>query len=463
MQSDIAPSVGGQASVASSSNPSKAKSSRSTSVSRVIDDEPSGTMRITREPSPDPKPKKGKATKKSAKSTFSAKVDSGRVSPSNSVAISETRESTIAVNTQEDEEAPAKAAGKKKTSKKKAKKSKAPSVRVDNTDDERMDVDPEPVLNDPDATPMPPSRITMDSLGGWESFQAANLELEELARQLHIEGEFAAIGKKPSGSSKQTARAKPSSGKRVPQAAEKPPPDLWAWREREKSVGAKSVVTEMTEEEEVEKSLTGDDFEDEMGERENDEEPVPSPPTSRAPSRTSRAHSTSASTTVSSKTKAKVREMKESDKSRAAPTDSRMRVLKDEEMADGETPKASGIKGASTGVRPGPVVPSKPPLPFPSFDSDANGSNPFLVSRTVGGTGGSKSGIDALMAQLDAPLIMRDVDSRALTEEEREMTLEEWIRYNVEQRKELIRKEGRKWIDTFLEGAEGVREKIRAM
>jgi hypothetical protein len=434
----------------------------------VVEDSPEPTE-VLREPSPVLKPKKGKAVKKSGKATASAKPDSGRGSPSNSVAMSESRDSSVVASVQEGEDdVPTKATSKKKAPKKKSKKSKAPSVHAD--EDAQMDLEPEPVLDDPDVTPMPPSRVTMDSLGGWESFQAANLELEELARELHIEGEFAAIGK-PSTLSKQAGAPissavalKPPSKQRIPQAAEKPQPGLWEWREREKSVGAKSVVTEMTEEEEVEKSLAGDDLDDEE-EGQDDVDPVPSPPRSYAPSTISRAESTSASTTVSSKTKAKIREIKGSDRSRGAPTDTRVQALQDEEMADGETPKASRTKGVGAAGRAGSTVPSRPPLAFPtaSFDSDMNGSNPFLVARNLGGGDGSKSGIDSLMAQLDAPLISRDVDSRALTEEEREMTLEEWIRYDVERRKELIRKEGRKWIETFLESAEGMREKIRAM
>jgi hypothetical protein len=424
-------------------------------------------MEAPRKPSPDLKPKKGKAVKKSGKATASAKADSGRASPSNSVSMSE---SSAAVSVQEDEDdVPTKTTGKKKAPKKKSKKSKAPSVKVD--EDETMDVEPEPVLDDPDVTPMPPSR-TVDSLGGWESFQAANLELEELARELHIEGEFAAIGQ-PSASrpgsrpiTSGAATLKPPSKQRVPRAAETPPTGLWDWREREKSVGAKSVVTEMTEEEEVEKSLAGD-LDDDEEEEEDDVNPIPSPPRSRAPSTASRAQSTAASTTVSSKTKAKVREIQGSDKLRGVPADTRVQVLQDEEMADGETPKASRTKITGAAGRAGSTLPSRPPLVFPtaSFDSDMNGSNPFLVARNLsgGGDGGSKSGVDSLMAQLDAPLISRDADSTALTEEEREMTLEEWVQYDLERRKELIQKEGRKWIETFLENAEGMRERIRAM
>jgi hypothetical protein len=377
----------------------------------------------------------------------------------------------VGVSVEDEEDVPARGTNKKKAPKKKSKKEKAPSVKVDEA--ETMDVELEPVLDDPDVTPMPPSRVTMDSLGGWESFQAANLELEELARELHIEGEFAAIGK-PSASSKHgrpipsgAATLNPPSKSRVPQATGNPQPGLWDWREREKSVSAKSVVTEMTEEEEVEKSLAGDEIDDEEEPEEEDVDPIPLPPPSRASSTTSRAQSTSASTTVSSKTKAKVKEIKGSDKLKGAPTDTCVQVLQDEEMADGETPKASRTRGPGTAGRTGPTMSSRPPLVFPtaSFESDMNGSNPFLVARNLGGGGssGSKSGVDSLMAQLDAPLISRDVDSRALTEEEREMTLEEWIQYDVERRKELIRKEGRKWIETFLESAEGMRERIRAM
>lgn len=469
-----------QASVASSSRPttkepkqSRSKSVRSTSVSRTVEDEPP----VEREPSPEPKPKKGKGKKAKATSP------EGSVVPS----VSAVEEPELAV----------KPAAKKKASGKKSKSSaRAPSVSVSLvTDDETMDVDPSQGVEDLDLTPVPPTRAPKghdESLGGWESFQAANLELEELARELHIEGEFAAIGKKPvessrplasSGTSrtlasssatlkppsKSQARQAPPVEKPVQRAVEKSTAkastDPWAWREREKSVGATTGVSEaeMTEEEEVEKSLAGDEDEDDIideddapddtqGDEEEEEEEEDEPPPSLAPSTTSRAQSTSISTTVSSKTKAKIKDVKSA----------RVQILQDQdqEMADGETPKASRAKGPS-------AVPSRPPMNFPvaSFESDGHGSNPFLVARSSeqNTAGNSKSGLDALMAQLEAPMISRDVDSRALTEEEREMTLEEWIRYDVEKRKELIRREGRKWIETFLESAEGMREKIRAM
>ena len=485
-QIESAPPPLSQASVASSSKPapkepkqSRSKSVRSTSVSKVVEDEP---VQMEREPSPEPKPKKGKSKK--------TKATSERDSP-------EISESNVAVSMEEEPEAPVKKAGKKGASKKKSKSSaRAPSVSVSvATDDgDKMDVESaaSQAPDDQDITPVSPTRNTQqrdaESLGGWESFQAANLELEELARELHIEGEFAAIGKKSTvpqrmlasssttlGSSSATLkppsktqiRQAPSVEKPVQKPTEKAPADMWAWREREKSVGAKSVVseTEMTEEEEVEKSLAGDDDEEDPVEEDDapsaaddqeedeEEEEEDEPPRSLAPSTVSRVQSTSASTTVSSMTKAKIKEVKST----------RVQVLQDqdEEMADGETPKASRTMARGPGV-----LPPLPPMPFPaaSFDNDAHGSNPFLVTRGGGDNGDTmRSGMGALMAQLEAPTLSGDLDSRALTQEEREMTLEEWIRYDVERRKELIRREGRKWIETFLESAEGMREKIRAM
>ncbi|KAG8799987.1 hypothetical protein FRC18_008135 [Serendipita sp. 400] len=63
--------------------------------------------------------------------------------------------------------------------------------------------------------------------------------------------------------------------------------------------------------------------------------------------------------------------------------------------------------------------------------------------------------------QLEAPTLRSDVDSYRLTEEEREMTLEEWLMYDVEKRKDDVRREGRKMIELYLDNADRMREMIR--
>lgn len=402
------------------------------------------------EPKPEPtvtdKPKKGKRKK-------AEKV----------IVLTDTETEPISVHEEEDAtiKVPLKKNGVKKKSTKKAKSNRAASVTSQEPDD-AMEMD-EPASEagvEEDVTPiLARSTKEADSLGGWESMEAANLELEEMAKELDIEGEFKAIGRKPEPLTKSKPERAPTGSRTNKEASKKsavskktrskeekrsPSNDRWAWRE--KSVETRSVVTEpetvLTEEEEVEKSLAGDEDEEEEA------NVAPSGP-SRAPSAAlSHGLSATASTTVSSKTKAKIQEVKMA----KGPEGVAQKMLKvaemwreDEEMADMPTPKAKR------------TVPTTNPRVQPAATEDARMNT--STSSQLRNAGFNTS----MNTQLEAPTISADVNSYLLTEEEREMTLEEWIRFDVERRKEEIRIEGRKWIEGFLENAEAMRDKIRAL
>jgi hypothetical protein len=414
------------------------------------------------------KGKKGKTTKKEK---LDLDTELEFVLPPPKRAAPSNYEESIAPSVQEeDDDMSVKVPTKKKGTKKKtAKKSKAPSVVAseDLATEDGMDVDIR-TIPDEDVTPVPSNRMTMDSLGGWSSFQAANKELEALAKELHIEGEFAAIGKKPQKSQVEEATIKgkskagpflsgvPTTSK--PSKEKATQDNQWGWREREKSIGSRSAPTEaeMTEEEEVEKSLTGDEDDMHLDEDEDDQPVEPSLPPSRA---TSVALSTTASTTVSSKTKAKIKEVK------------KIKITKEQLGID---PRTLGLRQAETDEQATPKA-KRPMQKAPTISSSlrmdehpsqlappsaASDGNPFLLTA---GSGMMGPGSDSFMAALEAPTISTDANSFMLTEEEREMTLEEWIGFHMERRKEELRKEGRRWIDTFLENAEAYRERIRAM
>ncbi|KAG8817768.1 hypothetical protein FRC17_011102 [Serendipita sp. 399] len=356
----------------------------------------------------------------------------------------------------------------KKAPSKKSKKSKTPSAPPSIAASEDLDVEMSDLpardngreRKEPRETSIVQSRPPADSLGGWTSLDAAEQELEAMAKELHIEGEFAAIGKTSSSSSTKPSNAmksSTSSSKATTKGTH--PPNPWSWRAQ--SVSAQSVVTEadMTEEEEVEKSLAGDD--DDIGGMEDDdiERPTLSPPASREPSvgPSLKAASTVPSTTTTTKTKKKSKDMK----TPKAPSDPRTMALKKEAMedtADQPTPKARRTVESNT-----TTLVSRPTLPH--FDSSAKnpfaveaGSNPFFVPPSAT----ESAGMDVDMkGRLEAPTLRSDVDSYRLTEEEREMTLEEWVQYDVENRKDDIRREGRKMIEIYLDNAERMREMIR--
>ncbi|CAG8593259.1 16535_t:CDS:2 [Acaulospora colombiana] len=416
------------------------------------------------------KGKKGKATKKKEIVTMDSDFDLVLPPPKTAQSVHE-EQSVAASAPEESEDMAAKVPSKKKGAKKKAvKKSKtAPSVVAseDLATDDGMDVDIR-TIPDADITPIQSNRVTMDSLGGWSSFQAANKELEDYARALHIEGEFAAIGKKPQKTQieEATMKGKSKAGP-LPTVASTTSKSLkgkaaqenqWGWREREKSVGSRSAPTEaeMTEEEEVEKSLAGDEDDMHLDEDDDNELREPSLPPSRA---TSIALSATASTTVSSKTKAKIKEVKKVKTSKEQLiVDPRMANLRHVETDEQATPKAKRPMQHAPPISSSLRTEDHPSHHAPP--SAASDGNPFLLSAATGeaGIGGA-----SFLTALEEPMLLTDANSHMLTEEEREMTLEEWIAYDVERRKEVIRKEGRRWIDTFLENAEAYREKIRAM
>ncbi|PVF95879.1 hypothetical protein CPB86DRAFT_787558 [Serendipita vermifera] len=417
------------------------------------------------------KGKKGKATKKKEIVVMDGDFDLVLPPPKKATQPTHEEQSVAASAQEEDEDMPVKVPSKKKGAKKKGvKKSKAPPSVVASEDlatDDDMDVDIR-TIPDADVTPVQSNRMTMDSLGGWSSFQAANKELEEFARELHIEGEFAAIGQKPRRAQVEEATVKGKS-KAGPLSTEGPTvsrfleekttqDNQWGWREREKSVGSRSAPTEaeMTEEEEVEKSLTGDEDDMHLDEDDDNEPRELSLPPSRA---TSIALSTTASTTVSSKTKAKIKEVKKvktpKEQLIVDPRTASLRQVGADEQA---TPKAKRP------MQKGPTISSSLHMDdHPSHDPPplaASDGNPFLLST---GTGAMGPGSAFFLPELEGPTIPTDANSFMLTEEEREMTLEEWLTYDLERRKEVLRKEGRRWIDTFLENAEAYRERIRAM
>jgi hypothetical protein len=144
-----------------------------------------------------------------------------------------------------------------------------------------------------------------------------------------------------------------------------------------------------------------------------------------------------------------------------------MILQQDEDMADMSTPKAKPRSQADNNtlqMRP-------PPLPLASFDSELKrtesvSSGPTLIRPNASNlphSGKSGTGLQSMLHTLDEPMIAPMANSYELTPEEREMTLEEWIKFNIERQMEQVRKEGRKWIDEFLEEANATREEIRAL
>lgn len=410
---------------------------------------------------------KGKAKKTERVPTTDVETDAASVisrQPSRSRLAVSGSEAETDVRDDESVKTTGKKKGKKVGAKKKTiKKAKAPSVAA--TDDE-VDVEMSEVTSRPEVrdtqdvemTPLAPPRATMDSIGGWTSLQAANEELEEMARELHIEGEFAAIGKSGSSSDKKakSSVAKPAKIASMTRTAssmattmkdiEVEHGNTWDWRE--KSVGAKTATTEadeMTEEEEVEKSLAGD--EDDERDEDMDDDPMLLPPASREPS--------VAPTTTSGTTRPK-------------PTEARAMALRRDEDGEQSTPKARRTVESNTSTLVSRPLFGSVPAGSGSkltFAIEA-GSNPFLVSArdkgNEGGSGGS-GGLGDLQGQFEAPTIPQDAASYEMSAEEREMTLEEWILVDVERRKEQIRQEGRRWIEGFLENAEASREWIRGL
>lgn len=215
----------------------------------------------------------------------------------------------------------------------------------------------------------------------------AEMELEALAKELHIEKEFAAIGK--------STKEVPLKKSKVSKPPSTKPVSKTAWRE--KSIEPSEP---MTEEEEVERSLLDDDEPPT-----EEEEPIPpSPPL--------------APVQVPPKSKKK-----------KAPQ-SKQRLLEEDSLA---TPKAR--------QKPAAAAPRNTPSP------ELNDETAFPFGAGI----------------LDVPILGPDWRSYNLTEEEREMALEDWVRLEMDRRKQEFRKEAEKWIQQFLEHAEVARERIKAL
>jgi hypothetical protein len=64
---------------------------------------------------------------------------------------------------------------------------------------------------------------------------------------------------------------------------------------------------------------------------------------------------------------------------------------------------------------------------------------------------------------LPSPLLPDEARIHHLTEEDKDMTLEAYIRLEIERRKEELRADGQRWIEDFLAYAEQAKETIRTM
>jgi hypothetical protein len=67
------------------------------------------------------------------------------------------------------------------------------------------------------------------------------------------------------------------------------------------------------------------------------------------------------------------------------------------------------------------------------------------------------------MYHLPSPLLPEETQIHHLTEEDKDMTLEAYMRRGIERRKEEIRADGQRWIEDFLAYAERAKETIRTM
>lgn len=447
------------------------KPARATSVSRTVDpmeeeeeENPKSKKRtratsLSREPEhkeeEDPKPKKARG--KGKKTAREASRE-----PSASVAEEDEDVAMKAVSP------PTSATKEKKKATTKKGKGKKRVVSVTNQDTDKESILEEVPTKEEEVEPVKrkANKKIKDSLGGWESMEAANRELEEMAKELDIEGEFRAIDQptskkstsKPTGSkasSKVTAPPKLTTSKSTKPTDSKLGEDS-KWTYRLQGVDNRSGVTgtetdpggtDFTEEEEIEQSLVN-----------SDEDIPPSRATSIAPP----SKSSTASATDSSRTK-KLKSTKMS-KVASAVKEAQALNLGNEMEGVEETPKPLRILPAKPPSRQ-PTLSQPPPIPSQALTSQLSGPSLSVLSSQASHPQQvpAPSFPQPLVKQLEAPLIPTDASSYTLTEEEREMTLEEWIRFEIERRKGEVREEGARWIEGFLESAERVRERIRAL
>ena len=111
------------------------------------------------------------------------------------------------------------------------------------------------------------------------------------------------------------------------------------------------------------------------------------------------------------------------------------------------TSSSASIKGNAKAVHPFPseVAPPEPRTPPPAHTAVTNMFPLGEVDR------------------LPSLLLPEEASIHHLTEEDKDMTLEAYIRREIERRKEELRADGQRWIEGFLAYAEQAREKIRAM
>ena len=113
-----------------------------------------------------------------------------------------------------------------------------------------------------------------------------------------------------------------------------------------------------------------------------------------------------------------------------------------------EHPTSSGAsaKGKTKATDP---LPSEPAPPEPRTPSPAAVTNTYPLLGEVD--------------HLPLPLLPDETRSHHLTEVDKDMTLEAYIRLKIERRKEELRADGQRWIEEFLAYAERAKETIQAM
>lgn len=115
-------------------------------------------------------------------------------------------------------------------------------------------------------------------------------------------------------------------------------------------------------------------------------------------------------------------------------------------LAEHPTSSRASNKGKAKAVDPlhSEVAPPKPRTPSPAPVTN--------IFPSLGG-----------VVPLSSSLLPDEVHIQHLTEEDKDMTLEAYIRREIERREEELRADGQKWIEEFLAYAEQARETIRTM
>jgi len=112
-------------------------------------------------------------------------------------------------------------------------------------------------------------------------------------------------------------------------------------------------------------------------------------------------------------------------------------------LVEHSTSSGPSAKGKTKAIDP------LPPQPEPRTPSPAAVRNPFPRLGEVD--------------RLPSPLLPDETRIHDLTEADKDMTLEAYIRLEIERRKEDLRADGQRWIEDFLAYAERAKETIRAM